>query len=124
MQAVKTVDEYIASFPKDIKSRLEQLRQTVRKAAPQAEEIISYQMPAFRLRWMLIYFAAHKSHIGFYFASRTVLKEFKKEISFYKVSKGTIQFPLEKPLPLGLIAKIVKYRVKENLAKEKMRKQC
>ena len=117
MQRFKTltIDEYISTFPKDVQSILEKLRQTIRKAAPDAEEAISYQMPTFKLRGNLVYFAAFKNHIGFYPTSSGVAA-FKKELSSYETSKGAVRFPNDKPLPLSLIRRIVKYRVKENLA--------
>ena len=97
---------------------MKKLRQTIRKAAPEAEEVISYQMPAYKLQGMLVYFAAYKNHIGFYPTGSGIFA-FKKELSIYECSKGTVRFPLDKPLPLGLIGKIVKFRVKENLEKKK-----
>ncbi|MBI3125914.1 MAG: DUF1801 domain-containing protein [Ignavibacteriales bacterium] len=97
---------------------LESLRQTIRKAAPKAEEVVSYQMPAFKQNSVLVYFAAFKNHIGFYPTSSGIAA-FKEEISKYKNSKGAVQFPLDKKLPLGLVTKIVKFRVKEDLAKRK-----
>jgi uncharacterized protein YdhG (YjbR/CyaY superfamily) len=110
-----TIDEYIGTFPKDIQATLEELRQTIKKAAPDAVETISYQMPAFRLRGNLVYFAAFKNHFGFYPTSSGI-EAFKKELSSYETSKGAVRFPMDKPLPLSLIRRIVKYRVKENLA--------
>jgi uncharacterized protein YdhG (YjbR/CyaY superfamily) len=112
----KTIDEYISTFPKNIQIILEELRQAIREAAPNAEEGISYQMPAFRLNGVLAYFAAFRNHIGFYPTSSGVT-EFKEELSQYDVSKGTIRFPLDKPVPLDLVKKIIKYRVKENMGK-------
>lgn len=117
-----TIDEYIAGFPKDIQIILEQLRTTIRKAAPEAEEVISYQMPAFKLSGMLVYFAGYKNHIGFY-PTPSAIEAFKKELSEYKGAKGSVQFPLEKPLPLKLITKIVKFRVIENLEKASISKK-
>jgi len=114
----KTIDEYIAGFPKDIQSKLQALRATIRKAAPDAEEAIKYQMPTFTLTGNLVHFAAFKNHIGFYPAP-TGIAAFKKELAAYKTSKGAVQFPLDQPLPLKLIARMVKFRVKENLAKAK-----
>ncbi|MBX2947549.1 MAG: DUF1801 domain-containing protein [Cyclobacteriaceae bacterium] len=108
------MDSYIAMFPNNVQDLLQQLRQTIRKAAPQAEETISYQMPTFKLNGNLVHFAAYKSHIGFYPAP-SGLKAFEKEISNYTHSKGAVQFPLDKPLPKSLISRIVKHRVKENL---------
>jgi uncharacterized protein YdhG (YjbR/CyaY superfamily) len=107
------IDKYIAGFPKDIQVILEQLRATIKNAAPEAEEVISYQIPAFRYNGMLVYFAAYNNHIGFYPTSSGI-EAFKKELSAYEGSKGTIRFPMDKPLPLDLIAKIVEFRVKEN----------
>lgn len=116
----ETVDEYLKSFSPELQMKLQQLRQTIKKAAPLAEETISYQMPAFKQSGMLVYFAAWKNHVGFYPAG--AIKEFEKELSAYEVSKGTIKFPNDKPLPLGLIKKIVKFRLKQNLAKKKLKK--
>jgi len=110
----RTIDEYIAGFPPDIQAILEKIRTTIRKAAPQAEEAISYRMPTFKLYGNLVHFAAFKSHIGFY-PVPTGLAAFKQDLSGYKTSKGAVQFPLDKPIPYGLIRKIVKFRVKENL---------
>jgi len=112
------IDEYIARFPKDTQALLNQMRKTIRQAAPDAEEVISYAMPAYKFHGMLVFFAAFKNHIGFY-ATPTGHEAFKKELSVYKEGKGSVQFPLDKPLPLGLITKIVKFRVKENLDKAK-----
>ena len=108
------MDDYIAGFPEDIQILLEDLRNTIRKAAPDAEEVLSYAMPAYKYHGMLLYFAAYKNHIGFY-ATPTGHAAFKKELSVYKEGKGSVQFPLDQPLPLDLIARIVKFRVKENL---------
>ena len=117
MTKMNRIDEYIATFPPDTQRVLEQIRTTIRKAAPAAEETISYGMPTFTLNGRyLVYFAAHKNHIGFY-PVPTGNEEFDKDFSSYKISgKGTIQFPLSKPMPLDLITKIVKYRIKEVLA--------
>jgi uncharacterized protein YdhG (YjbR/CyaY superfamily) len=114
----KAIDEYIATFPKNIQIILEELRQAIRDSAPDAEEVISYQMPAFRLKGILVYFAALKNHIGFYPTSSAVTK-FRKDLSKYEVSKGTVRFPIEEPIPLDLVKKMVRYRVKENLSKKK-----
>jgi uncharacterized protein YdhG (YjbR/CyaY superfamily) len=112
-----SVDEYIASFPQEIQVTLEEMRATIKAAAPDAEEKISYQMPAFVLKGMLVYFAAWKKHIGFYAGSSDNVKQtFKDELANYEVTKGAIQFPFGKPLPLELISNIVKLRVAENLA--------
>lgn len=111
----KNIDEYIAGFARDIQSSLEQVRATIHKAAPGAEERISYGIPAFRLDGKyLIYFAAHKKHIGLYPVPTGVVA-FEKDFSRYHTSgKGTIRFPLDKPMPLRLIARIVKYRIGKN----------
>jgi uncharacterized protein YdhG (YjbR/CyaY superfamily) len=111
-----TSDEYIASFPPDVQAILQKIRATIRKAAPQAEEVIKYQIPTFVLNGNLVHFAAFKHHIGFY-PTPTGTEKFHKELAAYKSSKGAVQFPLDKPIPYGLIGKIVKFRVKENLAK-------
>jgi uncharacterized protein YdhG (YjbR/CyaY superfamily) len=113
-----TIDDYIAEFPKEIQQILEKLRATIRKAAPDAEETINYQIPTFTLKGNLVHFAAYKNHIGFYPAPSGI-KAFQKELSSYEGAKGSIKFPIEKPLPLTLIGKIVKFRVKENLEKAK-----
>ena len=120
----QTVDEYIGTFPKDVQKILEKIRQTIwesvpsgKEAASNAEETISYQIPAFKLNGnILVYFAAFKNHIGFY---PPAPKAFKKEVSPYEGPKGNLKFPIDKPMPLSLIKKIVKYRVKENLEKVK-----
>ena len=115
----RTIDEYINTFPPDIQKILEKIRQTVREAAPEAIETISYQMPAFKLNGRnLIYFAAFKNHIGFY-PIPSGIEAFKKELAPYIRGKGTLQFPLNKPVPYDLVKKIVVFRVKENLAKKK-----
>jgi len=113
-----TIDEYIATFPKNVQSILEELRQAVKETAPEAEEAISYQMPAFKLNGNLVYFAAFKNHIGF-FPTSSAMEVFKEEVKEYKTGKGTLRFPMDKPMPLDLVKKIVKYRVKENLDKKK-----
>ncbi len=114
----KTVDEYVATFPKNIQSILLEMRQIIKESAPQAEEVISYQMPAFKLNGILVYFAAFKNHIGF-FPTTSAMEAFKEEISEYETSKGTIRFPLDRPIPFELVRKIVKFRVKQNLNKKK-----
>ena len=115
-----SVDEYIAAFPEDIQALLEAVRATIRAAAPDAEERISYQMPAFALEGNLVYFAALKHHIGFYPTSSGIAA-FERELSRYKSSKGAVQFPLDEPLPLELISRIVRFRVAENHARAKER---
>jgi uncharacterized protein YdhG (YjbR/CyaY superfamily) len=116
------IDEYISSFPKETQKILKQLRATIKKAAPQADEVISYGMPAFKLNGMLVWFAAHSKHIGFY-PRASGIEAFKKELSIYKGAKGSVQFPLDNPLPSGLITKIVKFRVTENLQQTKTKKK-
>jgi uncharacterized protein YdhG (YjbR/CyaY superfamily) len=115
--APATIDQYIEGFPPEIQVILSKLRAAVKKAAPQAVEKISYQMPAFYLNGNLVYFAAFKNHIGF-FPTSSGVAAFQKELAKYATSKGTIQFPLDKPLPLDLIKRIVKFRVKENSPKK------
>jgi uncharacterized protein YdhG (YjbR/CyaY superfamily) len=116
----KTIDEYIAAFPGDIQKKLEGLRATIKAAAPDAEERISYQIPTFFSNGNLVHFAAYKKHIGFYPTSSGI-RAFKHELAAYELSKGTVRFPIGKPLPLKLISKIVKFRVSENLKKAEMR---
>jgi uncharacterized protein YdhG (YjbR/CyaY superfamily) len=111
-----SIDAYIASFPAEIQKKLQELRATIRAAAPDSMEKISYQMPAFALHGNLVYFAAFKNHISF-FPTSSGTEAFKQELSIYDSSKGTIRFPLDQPLPLDLISKIVKFRLAENLKK-------
>ena len=111
-----SIDEYIAAFPEEIQKMLEELRAIIKAAAPEAQEKISYQMPAFAQKGILVYFAAWKNHIGFYPTSSGT-QAFKQELSVYKSSKGSVKFPLDKPLPLDLISNIVRFRVAENLKK-------
>lgn len=115
-----TVDDYISGFNPDIQERLRILRTTIQKAAPAAEEKISYGMPAFTLKGMLVYFAAHTKHIGFY-PFTTAIEAFRDELSAFKTAKGTVQFPNENPLPVELISEIVKFRVEENLFKAEIK---
>ena len=110
----ENIDEYIAGFPQDVQEILKKIRSTIRKAVPNARETISYQMPAFTLNGYLVYFAAFKKHIGLYPAPKGNEK-FRKELSQYRSGKGSIRFPLDQPIPLALIRKIVKFRAKENL---------
>jgi uncharacterized protein YdhG (YjbR/CyaY superfamily) len=114
----KDVDEYISMFPDNIQELLKEMRAAIKEAAPEAEEVISYQMPAYKFHGMLIYFAAFKNHIGLY-PRVSGIETFKDELSVYKGAKGSVQFPLNKPLPLDLIARIVKFRVTENLKQSK-----
>ncbi len=116
----KTIDEYFSYQPEETQAILETLRQTIIKAAPKAEEVISYNIPAFQLEGMLVFFAAYKNHIGFYPTSSGIAN-FKKELSKFKTSRGAVQFPIDEPIPLGLVSKIVKARVKENMERAKMK---
>jgi uncharacterized protein YdhG (YjbR/CyaY superfamily) len=116
-----TIDEYIATFPEETQKLLGQVRATVKKAAPDATEKISYQMPTFFLNGNLVHFAAYKNHIGFY-PSANGIAEFEPELSVYKRAKGSVQFPINQPLPLDLIGRIVKYRAAENAKKAAAKK--
>jgi uncharacterized protein YdhG (YjbR/CyaY superfamily) len=122
MKAVKSlpkdIDQYIGTFPKDVQKILETVRATIKKAAPEAEEAISYQMPTFRLNGNLVHFAGYKNHIGFY-PTPSGIEAFKKDLSTYKGAKGSVQFPIDQPVPLDLITRIVKFRVSENSKKAK-----
>lgn len=112
MHKPKDIDEYIATAPAEVREMLEQVRQAIPKAAPKAEEKISYGMPAFAVNGkVLVYFAAFKNHIGFY-AAPTAHEEFKGDFSKYKTGRGSVQFPLTEPMPLKLIAKVVKFKLK------------
>ena len=110
----KNIDDYIADFPADVQLLLQKVRTAIRKAAPKAEEAIKYQMPTFVLNGNLIHFAGYKNHIGLYPGSKPI-EEFKDDLVRYRVSKGTVQFPLDKPIPTGLIGKLTKFCVKRNL---------
>ena len=112
----QTIDEYIAGFPVDLQDILQKIRATIQEAAPDAQETISYQMPTFTLQGNLVHFAAFKSHIGFY-PVPSGIEAFKDELAVYKQGKGSVQFPLDQPIPYDLIRRIVIYRVQENLAK-------
>lgn len=116
----KNRDDYIAIQTPEVQILLEQMRQTIKNAAPEAEELISYNMPAFKYHGMLVYFAAYKNHIGFY-ATPTGHSEFKEELSIYKQGKGSVQFPLNQALSLELISRIVKFRMEENLKKVQLK---
>ena len=114
-----TIDEYITSFPRNIREILQELRRIVRESAPGVEETISYGIPTFDLNGKhLVHFAAYKNHIGFYPTSSGI-KAFKRELSLFKTSTGTVQFPLEKPIPFDLVKKIVEFRVNENKSSKK-----
>jgi uncharacterized protein YdhG (YjbR/CyaY superfamily) len=116
-----SVDEYIADMPDRTREILERLRKAIHQAAPEAEEVISYNMPALRFHGILLYYAAHAEHIGFYPGNATLIRVFEKELAGYETSKGTIRFPLSRPLPVALVKKIVKKRVQENLSRDESR---
>lgn len=118
----ENIDEYIACYPVDIQIILQQLRSAIKKAAPGALEVISYGMPAFKLNGILVWFAAYAKHIGLY-PTASGIEVFKKELAKYKSAKGSVQFPLNEPLPLKLITEIVQFRVAENLHKAEMKKK-
>lgn len=115
------VDAYIAAFPDDVQTQLQNLRATIKAAAPEAVEKISYQMPAFALKGNLVYYAAWKKHIGFYPGAGSLPDSFAEEVAQYESSKGAIKFPLDQPLPLELIAEIVKHRVAINLQRAELK---
>jgi len=119
----KTVDEYLSALSRDKRKILKDLRQIIKQAAPDAEELISYNMPAYKYHGMLVYYAVHTEHIGFYPGNNVVNQVFKDELKEYKTSKGTVQLPINKSIPKNLIIKIVKFRVKENLGKEKAKRK-
>jgi uncharacterized protein YdhG (YjbR/CyaY superfamily) len=120
--APNSIDGYIAAFPMETQEILQQIRETIKKAAPQAEETISYAIPTFTFKGNLVHFAAFKNHIGLYPTPQGI-EAFKKELSVYKQGKGSIRFPLDKPMPLELISKIVKFRVTRNLRKAEEKKK-
>ena len=120
-QDPKNIDEYIAVFPPDVQEILEQIRATIREAAPEAEETIKYRIPTFVLKENLVHFAAFKNHVGFY-PTPSGIEEFKRELAEYKLAKGSVQFPIGKPMPLSLIEKIVKFRVNEVKGKSPVKK--
>ena len=117
-KVAKNIDEYISQFPPEVQGVLQKVRETIRKAAPKATETISYAIPCYMYHGYLIYFAGFKNHVSVYPAPRGAA-EFKDELAVYKGGKGTVQFPLDEPLPVKLIARMVKYRMKENEEKEK-----
>jgi uncharacterized protein YdhG (YjbR/CyaY superfamily) len=121
--APKSVDAYIASLSEDVQMLLQKVRSTIKAAAPGAEEVISYQMPAYKYHGMLVYFAAFKDHCSFFPASKQVLEVFKEELKPFKTFGGTIQFTTENPLQAKLITQIVKYRVKQNEEKKAAKKR-
>ena len=112
----ESIDEYIASFPKNTQNILLALRKAIQEAAPHSQETISYQMPAFKLNGILVWFVAFKKHIGF-FPTASGIEAFKEKLAHYETSKGTVRFPIDEPIPFDLVKEIVKYRVKENLGK-------
>lgn len=114
---MNAIDQYIATFPAEVQEKLQELRKTISEEAPDAEEAMKYAMPTFVLNGNLVHFAGYKHHIGFYPAP-SGLKAFPEEIARYKNSKGAVQFPLDQPLPLDLVRRIVQFRVKENLTKK------
>jgi len=118
----KSVDEYISLFPTEIQSKLAKLRSVIKKAAPVAEEKLSYGMPAYTHKGMLLYFAAHTNHIGLY-PYPSAMETFRKEIAQYRTSKGTIQFPYDEPIPYGLVSDIVKFRLQENIKKDELKRR-
>ena len=118
----KSVDHYIDYFPKQQKDALQEIRKAIQQAAPKAEEVLSYNMPAYKLNGMLVYFAGFKNHVSL-FPTSSGIAAFKKELAAYEGSKGTVRFPLGSSLPLNLIRKIVKYRVKENETKHSGKKK-
>jgi uncharacterized protein YdhG (YjbR/CyaY superfamily) len=118
-----TIDEYHSAYPKEIAETLEKLRSAIKSAVPEAGEIISYNMPAFRFHGILVYYAVHTRHIGLYPGTKTVNDVFKEELKNYDASVGTIRFPLGKPLPLSLIKKIVTFKASENLVKAEAKRK-
>ena len=120
---IKDINQYIAGFPMEIQVILKEIRATIKKAAPNAQETISYQMPTFKLNGNLVHFAAFKNHIGFY-PTPTGIDQFREALSGYKGAKGSVQFPLNQPIPYELISEIVKFRVQESLARIGARMKC
>jgi len=118
----KNIDEYIAAFTGEVQVILQKIRTTIREAAPDAEETINYQIPTFTLKGNLVHFAAFKMHIGFY-PTPSGIEKFKNELSFYENAKGSVQFPLDRPIPYDLISAIVKFRVQENLQRAEAKKK-
>jgi uncharacterized protein YdhG (YjbR/CyaY superfamily) len=121
MKTAASVEEYIATAEPKAKKALRDIRKTIRAAAPKAEEVISYQMPGYKQNGMVVFFAGYKNHIGFY-PTGSGIEKFKNEFAKYKWSKGAVQFPLDKPLPVALIKKIVKFKLKENEEKAGLKK--
>lgn len=121
MIIAKDIDSFIATFPKETQLLLQQVRETIKKAAPEAEETINYGIPTFKLNGNLVHFSGYKNHIGFY-PGAAGIKTFEKELSIYKSAKGSVQFPINQPLPLDIITKITKFRVIQNLEKAQQKK--
>jgi uncharacterized protein YdhG (YjbR/CyaY superfamily) len=119
MKAVKTVEEYLSLFPEHQQKELEKIRKAIRDNAPKAEELISYGMPGYKLNGVLVYFGGFKNHCSFFPGGNSVIQKFSNELKPYKTSKGTIQFPFNEPIPVSLIKKMVKERVRENELKQK-----
>ena len=119
MKAVKTVEEYLTLFPVHQQKELEKIRKAIKVAAPKAEETISYGMPGYKLNGVLVYFGGFQNHYSFFPAGNSVIQKFKDDLKGYKTSKGTIQFPLNEPIPIALIKKMVKERAKENEMKQR-----
>jgi len=111
----RDIDEYISTFPPEVRRILQQLREAIKESAPEAKEVISYQMPAFRQKGILVWFAAFRDHIGF-FPKASGIEAFRDQLGSYEISKGTIRFPLNEPIPIGLVKEIVKFRAKEDAA--------
>jgi uncharacterized protein YdhG (YjbR/CyaY superfamily) len=114
----KNIDDYVERFPKAVQQRLKKMRRTIQHAAPTAQEKISYGMPTFALDGNLVHFAAHTSHIGFY-PTPSAITAFKKELSAFRQAKGSVQFPFDEPLPLTLVSRMVKFRVRQTLRKRR-----
>ena len=117
MQTTRSVEDYLSKLPANTREKAESLRNAIRQAAPEAEEAVSYNIPAFRWKGMLVWYAAFKNHIGFY-PKASAIAAFKKELAGYKTSKGAIQFPIDEPIPVALVKRIVKFRLRENCEKE------
>jgi uncharacterized protein YdhG (YjbR/CyaY superfamily) len=120
---VGSMDEYIRGFPEEVQKILQEVRSTIKKAVPDAEETISYRMPAFRLKGILLYFAAYRRHIGLY-PTASGIAAFKDELTGYKSAKGSVQFPIDQPMPLELIARIAKYRAEVNTGKSSEKRKA
>ena len=118
MKTCATINEYISEFPEEIRFKLEQIRETIQQAAPEAKEAVRYGMPTFVLNGNLVHFAAYKNHIGFYPAPSGI-DAYLDELAVYRTGKGTIQFPIDQPIPFNLVKKVVEFRVNENLGKRK-----